>query len=223
MTARSQNGFTLIELLLAMAIFSFGLLVVTAGTIVLLQMYRAGLGARSTQGTAQSALETISLAARGSQGISSDSVDIATPSDTLCLEGGGAGGNGSLTGDVIFYVDATNTLVRANWNRGSASLPNPCKAAFATSPPQAITATDDEVAAFEISPVPCQKGAAGCGYAQQYFPGAKITLLVKNRGAVTITSTGADGVLHTDCDPKDTSCSLATLSTTITARIINVQ
>lgn len=186
MSAHNNNrGFTLIELLIGMAIFSFGLMVVATATIALLQMYRAGTGQRSAQGSGQAGLDAIVLSARTATGFRS-------AANALCMRGAGQ----------IYYLDTgTQTLMKGGWNSTSA-----CNAAAAVNP-RRVSASDTSVAQFVVTTIPTTP-------TNGFFSGARITLVITNRGATTILGAGG----NRDCAPNQNSCALATFSTSLTAR-----
>jgi len=66
MVNRTHNaaGFTLIELILALALFSFVLLIVTIGLIQIIHLYQSGLAARNAQANSRTAFEEISRLSR---------------------------------------------------------------------------------------------------------------------------------------------------------------
>ncbi len=55
----NQTGFTLIELLMAMTVFSFMLLIVSAGFIQVVRIHQSGIASRATQQNARLVLDSI--------------------------------------------------------------------------------------------------------------------------------------------------------------------
>ncbi len=57
---RNQTGFTMIELLMAMAVFSFMMLIVTTGFIQVVRIHQAGISSRATQQNARIVMDGVS-------------------------------------------------------------------------------------------------------------------------------------------------------------------
>lgn len=68
---RFQTGFTLIELIIAMAIFSFMLLILMVGVLQIFKMYQADLSSKRSQEAARTAMDEISRDVRDSNGVMS--------------------------------------------------------------------------------------------------------------------------------------------------------
>lgn len=93
-TSSKQAGFTLVEISLAMAIFTFMLLVVSMAYINIARLYNASTAARNVQQNNRFAMEQISRMAR----TSSDAHWISgTGNDGLCLKS-------SVSGSQFFYL-----------------------------------------------------------------------------------------------------------------------
>jgi prepilin-type N-terminal cleavage/methylation domain-containing protein len=63
---KRQDGFTLVELMMAMAIFSFMLMIITSGIIRVMHSYEAGAVSRATQQNVRLAVDDFSKAVRAS-------------------------------------------------------------------------------------------------------------------------------------------------------------
>src|SRR5688500_10704829 len=80
---RKSSGFTLVELIVALAFFSFMLLIVSAGFLQIGRIYQSGVSLRRTQQAARSVTTEIAREVRGASSISS-----VSGVDRLCLERG---------------------------------------------------------------------------------------------------------------------------------------
>jgi prepilin-type N-terminal cleavage/methylation domain-containing protein len=80
----AESGFTMIELLMSMTIFSFMLLIITAGFMNIVNIHNQAIAANVSQDNASSAMDVMVKAIRDSSGPVSPSV-IGAPSSTLCL------------------------------------------------------------------------------------------------------------------------------------------
>jgi prepilin-type N-terminal cleavage/methylation domain-containing protein len=78
-----QRGFTLIELLIAMAIFSFFLLIVVAGFLNVVRAHNHAIADNAAQDNARVAMDTVVQAVRDSAGVTNPGPD--STSNTLCL------------------------------------------------------------------------------------------------------------------------------------------
>lgn len=94
-----QQGFTLIELLLAMAVFSFMLLIVIAGFMNIVHMHNSAVASNQAQDNARAALDELVLSVRDSGGIS-------VVGGVLCLD--------STTGTPKHYYVENGALKRAD-------------------------------------------------------------------------------------------------------------
>ena len=89
MMKNNQAGFTLIELLMAMAVFSFMLMLVSAGFIQIVRIYQAGIASRTTQQNARLVLDAIGKDIRVSaSAVSAPSAIQSSQYDLLCLAKG---------------------------------------------------------------------------------------------------------------------------------------
>jgi prepilin-type N-terminal cleavage/methylation domain-containing protein len=106
----SDKGFTLIELLLAMAVFSFMLLIVVAGFINIVRLHNEALAANLAQDNARVAIDAMVKDVRDSSG---PILPGAGPGNILCL-------SSSSQANVIYYTAPTpppnsySVLYRAN-------------------------------------------------------------------------------------------------------------
>jgi prepilin-type N-terminal cleavage/methylation domain-containing protein len=109
-----QAGFTLVELLLAMAIFSFMLVIMSAGVIRLIHFYQATIDVRATQQAAREVSDDLTEAARQSSLITVASVGPAyggQPESAICFFSDLAhNADSTITGDgTAFYAQQTGT------------------------------------------------------------------------------------------------------------------
>lgn len=74
-------GFTLVELLVAMAFFSFMLLIISVGVIQVARIYQSGVAARRTQSAARAVVEDVTREVRDARRLA------VVTNDRLCLEG----------------------------------------------------------------------------------------------------------------------------------------
>jgi prepilin-type N-terminal cleavage/methylation domain-containing protein len=87
---RRQGGFTLVELTIALALFSFTLLIMTVGVIQLFKIYQAGIGIRNTQQSARLISEELSRTARDAGAVyaAGDHVCFFNPTGSGTVSGG---------------------------------------------------------------------------------------------------------------------------------------
>jgi prepilin-type N-terminal cleavage/methylation domain-containing protein len=109
-----QTGFTLVELLLAMAIFSFMLLIMSAGVIRLIHFYQATLDVRATQQAAREVSDDLTEAARQSSLITVSNVGPAyggQPESAVCFFSSlSHNADSTITGSgIAFYAQQTGT------------------------------------------------------------------------------------------------------------------
>ncbi len=194
---KRQGGFSLIELLLAMALFSFALLVISIGFLALFRIYQSGINDRRTQLNARQAIDQIVEAARGAQGFN----DVTTlNAGVLCLDGTGK----------MYYVSGT-ALVEANWDSSQT-----CDATHGTSP-LAITTNEVQVAALNVEQYDDLNPATGQPLLCNNLALCQLdTVRVDVR--VTINKNDLDS--SGNCKPAAAafSCSVTPISTTITSR-----
>jgi prepilin-type N-terminal cleavage/methylation domain-containing protein len=84
MIKRDQKGFTLVEMIMAMAIFSFMLLIILIGFLNIVHLHQAGISARDAQQNARFATEDMVRTMR-----ESSAAQINGAQDLLCLTVGG--------------------------------------------------------------------------------------------------------------------------------------
>lgn len=87
MSRRRQSGFTLTELILAMAVFSFMLMLVLGVVLLIFQMYSRGNASRDVQQNARQAMETIVRTARLAKAVAIVD-DASDDSQKICLRTG---------------------------------------------------------------------------------------------------------------------------------------
>jgi len=80
-----QSGFTLVEIMLAMAIFTFMLLVVSMAYINIARLYNASTAARNVQQNNRFAMEQISRVARSSKNVELSTVDSKGGLSFICF------------------------------------------------------------------------------------------------------------------------------------------
>ncbi len=131
--AQRQGGFTLVELILAMALFSFFLLIVVAGFLHVVKLYQLGLVARDTQQNTRFGMQEMVRAAR-----EGERVGIGTLGNQVCLYYPGGG--------VKFYIETT-TLRRQQLSENSS-----CDTSPNASDP-AVSSTDVKVIGLAATPV----------------------------------------------------------------------
>jgi prepilin-type N-terminal cleavage/methylation domain-containing protein len=111
-----QTGFTLVELVVAMAVFSFMLLIVMGGFINIIRLHNAALANNAAQDNARTAMDDMVKAVRDSTGVALPPT--AGPTGTLCLQ--------YTTGPQQYYytrvVNGVTGLFRSD---GCAAIPGP--------------------------------------------------------------------------------------------------
>ena len=103
------TGFTLVELIVALAFFSFMLLIVSAGFLQVGKIYQAGVASRRTQQAARGTIDDITREVRAA-----GTIDPATGVGRLCLVRGS---------QVIDYVHSGTSLVKKAYSGSCASPP----------------------------------------------------------------------------------------------------
>ncbi|HEX3082445.1 MAG TPA: prepilin-type N-terminal cleavage/methylation domain-containing protein [Candidatus Saccharimonadia bacterium] len=78
----NEQGFTLVELLVAMAVFSFMLVIVVVGFINIVHLHNQAIASNMAQDNARTAIDEIVRAVRDSQG---EITATAGPNGTLCV------------------------------------------------------------------------------------------------------------------------------------------
>lgn len=103
-----QKGFTLVELIVAMAFFSFMLLLVSVGYLQINKIYQSGVASRRTQQAARAVHDDIAREVRAASSIN------VVSTDRLCVEGH----------QTIDYVRNTdNSLDKRSYHGSCASPP----------------------------------------------------------------------------------------------------
>lgn len=103
--ASREGGFTLIELMVAMAVFSFMLLIIVVGFINVVKLHNQALASNTAQDNARTAIDELVRAVRDSAGVVSPVP--GTPANTLCL----ANANGPQR---VYYLTSAGVLMRAD-------------------------------------------------------------------------------------------------------------
>jgi prepilin-type N-terminal cleavage/methylation domain-containing protein len=108
--AQTQNGFTMIELLVAMAVFSFMLLIISVGFINVVKVHNAAIAANLTQDSSNSAMQAMVQAVRDSEGIVSIVTNPlnSTYGDQLCLKTSGV--------NQVYLINTSQVLERYDSN-----------------------------------------------------------------------------------------------------------
>jgi prepilin-type N-terminal cleavage/methylation domain-containing protein len=113
-----QSGFTLVELLMALALFSFVLLIITMGFIQVIHTYQAGIASRSTQQTTRFGMDDMARGVRDAStvgialnttGINDHPDGIVQQTDILCAFSSGGGAN---TRYYVKWNGSTKSLVK---------------------------------------------------------------------------------------------------------------
>jgi prepilin-type N-terminal cleavage/methylation domain-containing protein len=123
---RSERGFTMIELLVAMAVFSFMLMIITIGVINVVKLHNQAVASNMVQDSANAAMQGLVQAVRDSHGIKRSVANPVNPlfGDLMCLQ--------SNTGAAqAYFINSSNVLTRSN------DCNNPTSA---TAKPQPFTA-----------------------------------------------------------------------------------
>jgi prepilin-type N-terminal cleavage/methylation domain-containing protein len=111
-----QAGFTMIELLMSMTVFSFMLLIITAGFVNIVNIHNQAIAANVSQDNASSAIDILVKAVRDSSGPVFPTV-VGTPAATLCLSAPSGG-------DQEYFVRKTVSPTEAILYRGDNCLGN---------------------------------------------------------------------------------------------------
>lgn len=98
----TQAGFTLVELLVAMAIFSFMLLIVVSGFINIVHIHNQAVAANIAEDNARTAMDELVRGVRTSNGV------LPSTPGTLCLT------NTTNGQQILYYVDINFILKRAD-------------------------------------------------------------------------------------------------------------
>jgi prepilin-type N-terminal cleavage/methylation domain-containing protein len=109
---RKSDGFTMIELLVAMAVFSFMLLIIVVGFINIVRLHNQALASNTSQDNARTAMDELVRAVRDSAGVVTPAPGV--PANTLCL----ANASGPqrvyyLNGGILYRADDCTSRVNA--------------------------------------------------------------------------------------------------------------
>lgn len=205
----NQKGFSLVELLLAMALFSFGLLIITLGFIALLRMYRTSILDKSVQHNTRTSIDRIVSNGRLVAG-KNFLVGFNIPYSNLCMIGPG----------IMYYIQpdpdhaGLPTLYEAQWPKPGTPAVQCTVSTSVSGTAVALSAADTFVKMFTVTPVG--------GAVNTLVDSVQISLTVADAGSLTKVNSeplpGVTPVIKTwVCNPK-TVCSLTTLSTTVSSR-----
>lgn len=197
---KSNGGFSLIELLLGMAIFSFGLLLITYGIISLIRIYSNGIADRATQNAARVAMDRIVQVGRQGSSYAYGDTSLGITNNTICIYGN----------QTIFFING-NILYQANWTGTDNSS---CNSSFYSGTPVPITPTSNvQVYSLKGEQTDNYSGttAVACA-ATTPCKGLRVDLQVVNNTA----SVDANG----NCLPTVAICSSTSLSTSMTAGVL---
>jgi prepilin-type N-terminal cleavage/methylation domain-containing protein len=140
MTLQRQDGFTMVELLVAMAIFSFMLLIVSAGFLQVVRIQQSGIASRTTQQNARLVLDSLTKDVRVSA-----AAGVGNPGalNWLCLN------RGSQT--LEYAVDGSGDL-----RAGSIASPpvGTCPAPAFTASWRTLNDTGTQVTQFAVTTTP---------------------------------------------------------------------
>ena len=168
---KRQDGFTFVELVMAMALFSFVLLVLTTGVIKLFNIYQAGVGIRNTQQVARLISDDIVRNGRKAvtyqlyQPVSPSNLvnvtvagglAVAQPHDAICFYST-FGGLPAVSEGTIYYSElATGPGVGPNeFNIFRSRITNPvCSPANKTGATQRLNSKSVSVLKFDAQPGP---------------------------------------------------------------------
>ncbi len=195
---KMKAGFTLIELVMAMAVFSFLLLLVSSGFIQVVRIHQAGIASRSTQQNARLVLDALAKDIRVSALASSATV--TSQYDRLCLA------KGSQT--LQYAVDTTTGDLKVNTITPPAAGTCPAPANFTGW----RTLNDDIVRVEQFRAVTTLPAQPGLGTAM-------VTLTLASRNNLNALDP-ASNPPRTRCLPGAGSqfCAVTTLSSGATLR-----
>jgi prepilin-type N-terminal cleavage/methylation domain-containing protein len=202
---RDQHGFTLVELLVAMAVFSFVLLIIVIGFMNIVSIHNAALASNQAQDSVRSAMDQMVQGVRDSTGVQTLRTGVApgvtgalgSNFDVMCL-------NNASGGPREYFVAGTP---RQLWVRNGI-----CDAAPLTSPPAAtdtpMTSTGESVEAFKVKQIP---DPSVTGLPTGWKPEVQMTIAL---GSANGTTTPPNGIL-TACNANAADrafCSTAVLT-----------
>jgi prepilin-type N-terminal cleavage/methylation domain-containing protein len=101
---KDERGFTMIELLVAMAVFSFMLLIITVGFINIVRLHNQAIASNIAQDNARTAMDELVRAVRDSSDVLTPAAGV--PANRLCLA--------SASGPQQLYYLNANRLYRAD-------------------------------------------------------------------------------------------------------------
>lgn len=193
----AEAGFSLVELLLAMAVFSFMLLIITAGFINVVRIQQSGVASRSTQQSARLVLDSLMKDVRAA---SVARVRETGQNDALCLDTGGQ--------TLEYAVDSNGDLRVASI--GSLAASSACP----------VPVIDSSWRRLGDSPVKTtQFNVVGTDPVNSGLGTVMVTLTLVARSNLDVLNT--DPVLPgTRCEPGSGAqfCSVTTLSSTASLR-----
>lgn len=195
---KQDSGYTLVELLLAMAIFSFGLLVIVGGSLSLFDYYQNSIQSRAVQLAARTAINRIVITGNVASWF-------AYNTNAICLS----------TGKIFYRDTGTNQLMEGGWDASTAA----CNSAAAISP-SPVTSSDVYISALTPEqadnygvgnvPTPCATGPCGPPALTSHK-----SIRVSVRATSDITNAPPAATACPASAPA--TCVVATLSTTLTA------
>lgn len=202
---KNQQGFTLVELLVAMAVFSFVLVIIVVGFMNIVTIHNAALASNQAQDSVRSAMDEMVQAVRDSTGVQSIQND-APPGvtgalgpnfDVVCL-------NNATGGPKEYFVAGSP---RQLWERDGICDTTPPPTAADTP----LTSTDEEVQGFQVKQVP---DPSVTGLPPTWKPQVEITISL---GSANGTISG--GSTSCNANAADRAyCSTATLTSGATPR-----
>jgi type II secretory pathway pseudopilin PulG len=111
-TVTRQGGFTMVALVVAMAVFSFMLMIITVGFMNVVRMHNAAVASNVVQDNARTAIDEMVKAVRDSSGIVAGS---SIPGSVMCLaKASGPQQVYYLTSGVLYSADNCPTASRTN-------------------------------------------------------------------------------------------------------------
>jgi prepilin-type N-terminal cleavage/methylation domain-containing protein len=141
--AKPQSGFTLVELILAMALFSFALLIITAGFLNIVRLHQSGLASRNTQQNTRYGMEDIVREARGSYRAEIVAADPIKNKLCLFITPGPGGG-------LQFYVDGDNLRKKSFDVTSNSNYAAQCAAQVLNSSDPVISSSDVAIREFIV-------------------------------------------------------------------------
>lgn len=199
---KKQSGFTLVEVLLAMAIFSFMLLIVVSGFLLVVRQYESVVAMRKAQQNVRYAGDDLSREFRRASNVPGSIVVTPTADPnlkTICIKKGGASS--------FYQVDASGSLNRYDYPSGSV-----CNS---SGTPHPVTGSDTYVVRL-VAASNVVVNPAGVGAGNGPDGNLSVTLDIK---VSTFDKTRLDpATLNCLPGPSISFCAVAALSTTVEAR-----